>query len=96
MAPPKKKGNLCRSAKYYREHPEAREKKKETDTRINSRPEQKKKRAELTKKSREYDKKHGKASRAGKDYDHATKRYVNSSTNRGRSDGTKGDKNARG
>nr|DAQ05517.1 MAG TPA: hypothetical protein [Crassvirales sp.] len=96
MAPPKKQGKLSRSAQYYRDHPEAREKKKETDTKINRRPEQRKKRAELSQKNREYDKKHGKGSRAGKDYDHATNSYVSSSTNRGRKNGTKGDKKARG
>lgn len=96
MAPPRKKGNLSRSARYYREHPEAREKKKETDTRINRRPEQKAKRAELSRRNRAHDKRHGKASRSGKDYDHGSGRYISSSSNRGKKSGTRGDKNARG
>ena len=96
MAPPRKKGGLCRFAKYFREHPEAREKKKKTDTEVNRRPEQRKKRSELSQRNREHDKKHGKGSRSGKDYDHAAGRYVSSSTNRGRKNGTAGDKKARG
>ena len=41
MAPPRKdRSELSRSAKYYRDHPEAREKKKKTDTEVNRRPEQ--------------------------------------------------------
>lgn len=97
MAPPKKdRAELSRSAKYYRDHPEAREKKKKTDAEVNRRPEQRKKRSELSQRNREHDKKHGKSSRAGKDYDHATKRYTSSSANRGRKNGTAGDRRARG
>lgn len=83
-----------RTAKYYASNPKARKVKAETDKKINARPEQRKKRVELIKKNREADKKG--IDRKGKDYDHASKRYVSSSTNRGRTSGTKGDKNARG
>lgn len=49
MAPQKQaKNSLWRSARYYREHPEARVKKKATDTLINARPEQRAKRSELS------------------------------------------------
>lgn len=82
MAPRKKKGKLSRSAKYYRDHPEARKKKKKTDTKINARPEQKKKRSESNSKRRKAKKKGQNIK--GKDYDHATNRFVKSSTNRGR------------
>jgi len=47
MAPPKVK-NPKRSAKYYRDNPDARRKKAATDKKINARPEQRKKRAELS------------------------------------------------
>jgi hypothetical protein len=82
--PPKKKSRseLSDSAKYYRDNPAARKKKAATDKEVNSRPEQKKKRAESGRK-RYAAKKSGKdVSR--KDYDHATDRFVDSSTNRGR------------
>lgn len=82
MAPRKKKGKLSRSAKYYRDNPEARKKKGKTDKKINARPEQKKKRAESNAKRRKA-KKRGQ-NVTGRDYDHATNRFVKSSTNRGR------------
>lgn len=82
MAPPKKKGKLSRSAKYYRDTPAARRRKAATDKKINARPEQKKKRREAGAKRRAA-KKRG-VNVKGKDYDHATNRMVNSSTNRGR------------
>lgn len=85
---------LSKSAKYYRENPQARKVKAKKDKEINARPEQRKKRSELTQKNREADKKG--IDRKGKDFDHATNRYVKSSVNRGRKNGTKGDKNARG
>jgi hypothetical protein len=48
MAPPKKpRSQLKSSAKYYRDNPDARRKKAETDKRVNARPEQRKKRNEL-------------------------------------------------
>lgn len=85
MAPRKEpKSSLGRTARYYRENPEARKKKAETDKKINARPEQRAKRAELTTKNRKYDKKYGKAKRAGLDFDHATGSYVKSKINRGR------------
>lgn len=83
MAPRKKpKKDLCASAKYYRENPDARKKKANTDKKVNSRSDQKAKRRELGRKNYKTDKS-GK-SRAGKDYDHAVGRYVKSSVNRGR------------
>lgn len=58
MAPKKQaKSSLWKTAKYYRENPKARAKKKATDTKVNSRPEQKKKRSELWKKRNELKKK---------------------------------------
>lgn len=85
MAPRKQPySSLSKSAKYYRDNPEARKKKAVTDKKVNARPEQRKKRSELSTKNRQYDKKHGRASRRGRDYDHAVGRYVKSSTNRGR------------
>jgi len=73
---------LSKSAKYYRDNKEAREKKKEYDTKLNQRPEQRAKRSELVKINREADKKG--VNRKGKDYDHAVGRYVSVKTNRGR------------
>jgi hypothetical protein len=46
MAPPKSK-NPKETAQYYRDNPEARRKKAATDKKVNARPEQKEKRAEL-------------------------------------------------
>ena len=58
MAPPKKPYSQLRSsANYYRDHPEAAEKKK-TDKKVNARPEQRRKRNEL-KKARRAAKKRG-------------------------------------
>ncbi len=71
-----------KSAKYYAKNPAARKKKAATDKKINARPEQKKKRADCNRKRRAA-KKSGKNVK-GKDYDHATKRFVKSATNRGR------------
>ena len=73
---------LSKSAKYYRDNKEAREKKKEYDTKLNQRHEQRAKRSELVKINREADKKG--VNRKGKDYDHAVGRYVSVKTNRGR------------
>jgi hypothetical protein len=59
--------------------------------------ERKKYRAELNKKNKESDK--NGVNRKGKDYDHAVKKYVKSSINRGRTSkngGTSGDVRARG
>tara|TARA_R110002074_G_scaffold189465_7_gene355293 strand:- start:2490 stop:2771 length:282 start_codon:yes stop_codon:yes gene_type:complete len=83
MAPKKKKiGSLSASARYYRENPKARKKKAATDKKINSRPEQKKKRSESG--SKRYAAKKKGQNIKGKDYDHATNRFVASKTNRGR------------
>jgi hypothetical protein len=71
-----------RSARYYAKNPKARRKKAATDKKINARPEQRRKRSELVKKNRAADKRG--VNRNGKDYDHATKRYISSSKNRGR------------
>lgn len=71
-----------KSAKYYAKNPAARKKKAATDKKINARPEQKKKRADCNRKRRAA-KKSGKNVK-DKDYDHATKRFVKSATNRGR------------
>jgi len=85
MAPRKQPySSLSKSAKYYRDNPEARKKKAATDKKVNARPEQRKKRSELSTKNRKYDRKYGRAKRAGRDFDHATGSYVKSSTNRGR------------
>jgi len=82
--PPKKKpySQLSASAKYYRKNKKARDKKKKTDTKINARPEQRKKRSELQKKRREAIKRG--ISTSTTDYDHAVGRRVSVKTNRGR------------
>lgn len=89
---------LSESAKYYREHPFAREKKLVYDTLFNKKPEQRAKRAELAKANREHDKKYGKASREGKDLSHTSHGLVYKSVkaNRGSKDDTPGDRRARG
>lgn len=89
---------LSDSAKYYRTHPEAREKKKEYDTKFNRKPEQRAKRAELAKANREHDKVYGKSSREGKDLSHTSHGlvYKDSSVNRGSKSDMPGDRRARG
>lgn len=87
------------SADYYKQNPESYAKKLAYDTQTAKDPKNVKKRVELIKKNRQADK--NGVNRSGKDYDHATKRYVISSVNRGRtgkgnSPGTAGDKRARG
>ena len=81
--PPKKKAykNLSKSAKYYRDNPEARKRKARKDKEINSRPEQKKKRRESGR-ARTAAKKRGQNIR-GKDYDHKQGKFISSSKNRG-------------
>ncbi len=84
MAPPKV-SNPKRSAKYYRDNPDARRKKAATDKKVNARPEQRKKRVEL-KKARAAAKKRG-VNLAGKDMSHTKSGRIvpeNSSRNRGR------------
>lgn len=65
MAPPKAK-NPKRSAQYYRDNPEAREKKKKYDTKYHSSPARKKYKAELAAERR----KRGIMGQGGKDVSH--------------------------
>ena len=85
---------LSKSAKYYRDNPEARKKKAAYDKKLNARPEQRKKRSELTTRNRKADERG--VDRTGKDYNHGTGRYETVKKNRGAKTGTKGDRNARG
>lgn len=71
-----------RSAKYYASHPVARKKKQAYDRKLNDRPAQVNKREESNKK-RYQAKRRGQNIR-GKDWDHATGRFVSVATNRGR------------
>ena len=89
---------MSKSAEYYRTHPEARSKKAETDKKINARPEQKRKRAQLAKANRGHDKRYGKESRKGKDLCHTRNglKYKPVSVNRGSKSDTPGDRRARG
>lgn len=73
---------MASSAEYYRNNPEARAKKAATDTKINARPEQIKKRVESNRARREAKKKGRNVE--GKDYDHAVKKFVSIAKNRGR------------
>lgn len=85
---------LSRTARYYKygstipgvkkpkNSKKARSKKRKTDSKINKRKEQVKKRVESNR-ARRKAKKSGKKIK-GKDYDHAVKKFVKSSTNRGR------------
>ena len=73
---------MKRTAKFYKSNRKSYKKKLENDKKINARPEQKKKRAEL-KRIRRKAKKNGK-NIEGKDYDHAVGGFVSVSTNRGR------------
>ena len=70
------------STNYYRNHPEARKKKAVTDTKINERPEQIKKRTESNQKRADA-KKTGKNIKS-MDYDHSVNKFVPVATNRGR------------
>lgn len=88
-----KKG-LSKTAKYYRDNPEARKKKLEYSKKYNAKPSERKKRVKLIQINREADNKG--VDRTGKDYDHAVGGYVSSSVNRGRTSGTPGDARARG
>lgn len=97
MAPPKLPySKLWKTAKYYRNNPKARKKKAATDTKINKRPEQGKKRNELSKARRAYKKKG--VSLKWKDVAHTKNwlRLKSSSANRGSKWDTAGDKRARG
>ena len=73
---------MGKSTNYYKKNTTARRKKAVTDTKINARPEQVKKRVEANK-ARRKAKAAGKNVK-GKDYDHAVKKFVKTSTNRGR------------
>lgn len=81
--PPKRKAraSLSKSAKFYRDNPEARRKKAATDKSINARPEQKRKRREAGR-ARTKAKASGK-NIEGKDYDHKQGRFISSKANRG-------------
>lgn len=85
-----------RTAKFYAENPEAREKKKKYDAAFNRRPEQRKKRSELNK----YNRKKGTYGNGdGKDAVHKMNKIVGfraASKNRGDKDDSAGDKRARG
>lgn len=83
-----------KSAVYYQNNKSARDKKKKYDSELNKRPEQARKRSELITRNREADKRG--VDRTNKDWDHGSRRYVSSSTNRGKTSGTVGDRNARG
>lgn len=87
---------ISKSAKYYASHPEARKKKAATDTKINARPEQVKKRVEANA-ARRKAKASGKDVR-GKDASHTKNGIVfkKSSVNRGSKSDSSGDRNSRG
>ena len=61
---------VSESARYYQNHPAARERKKRYDSRFESSPAQKAKRRELAKHNAAHDKKYGAASRKGMDASH--------------------------
>jgi hypothetical protein len=73
------KARRSKSAKYYAENPEAREKKKEYDTAYHSTSERKKYRAFLNRKNRNAGT-YGNGD--GKDYDHDEKRMISATRNR--------------
>lgn len=89
---------VSRTARYYRSHPLARRKKAAYDKKFNQKPEQRRKRSELTVKNRQHDRKYGKASRKGKDLSHTSRGlvYKKSSVNRGSKSDSAGDRRARG
>ena len=71
MAPKRKpRSELCKSAKYFRDHPEARKKKDATSKKVNARPGQKAKRRDLGKKNSAADKRG--VNRKGKDLSHTS------------------------
>jgi hypothetical protein len=84
------------STEYYQKNPAARKKKAETDSKINKKPEQVKKRVEANA-ARRKAKASGK-NVTGKDASHTKDgiRFKESSKNRGSKSDSKGDKNARG
>lgn len=89
---------VSRTTLYYRTHPRARAKKNAYEKEYDATERQRERRAELMKINREHDKKHGKASRAGKDASHTKNGivYKKSSVNRGSKSDSAGDRRARG
>lgn len=89
---------VSESAKYYRTHPEARERKKRYDSKFEKSPSKMAKRRELARHKSEHDKKYGAASRKGMDASHTKSgiRYKPSSVNRGSRTDMPGDRRARG
>lgn len=89
---------VSESAKYYRTHPEARERKKRYDSKFEKSPSQMAKRRELARHNAAHDKKYGAASRKGKDASHTKSgiRYKPTSVNRGSKTDMAGDRRARG
>jgi hypothetical protein len=73
------KARRSKSAKYYADNPEAREKKKQYDTEYHSTTERKKYRAFLNRKNRNAGT-YGNGD--GKDYDHDEKRMISATRNR--------------
>jgi len=70
------------SSEYYRKNPAARKRKAKTDSRINKRREQVRKRVESNRARRRAKRKGLNIN--GLDYDHAVRRFVRSAVNRGR------------
>jgi hypothetical protein len=85
---------LSKTAKYYRENPEAAEVHREYQRKLNKTPEKKKYRAELNAENRKRKSPKG----DGKDLSHTSKGIVSKpqSVNRGSKSDTAGDKRARG
>jgi hypothetical protein len=75
---------MGKTQSYYDKNPTAKAKKDAYNKEFNTKPEQRAKRSELVQKNRDADKKG--VDRTGKDYDHAVKKYVSISTNRGRAE----------
>lgn len=97
MAPRKQpRSKLGKTARYYRDNPKARKKKKQTDTIINKRKEQRKKRSELWIKRKQL--KRNWKNLEWKDLAHTKNwlRLKSIKSNRGSKWDTKWDKNARG
>lgn len=88
------KANGKSSAQYYKENPESRRKKNEAQKKINARPEERAKRAELVKERRD----RGIYGKGGKDVGHTKNglRLQDPSKNRGSKSNMPGDKRARG
>jgi len=95
MAPRKQpRSTLSKSAKYYRDHPEARKKKAATTSKINKRPDQRKKRSQLVQERRD----RGIYGKGGKDVSHEKggTKLRSPKVNRGNGTNTPGDRRARG